>query len=95
MGVGRFGRGDLVARRGCGVRRVYEVVGVAGGRVMAAPRRVVAVYPGGEERLVLGRRGEVRELGGDWGWERWGRTSDGGNTRWGKTSDGGNTRWGS
>lgn len=77
-----FVEGQLVARRGCGVRRVLEVVRVepppqsppvqnTGGegkgegevRVWVQPRRVVAVYPEGRERLVLcGEVGEVREL---------------------------------
>ena len=58
--------GTLVARADGGTRCVYEVL-QAGETVVVCRRRLVSVYPPGpdgrpQERTLIGRRGEVREL---------------------------------
>jgi len=58
-----FDKGALVARGDRGVRRVWEVVEDRQTVLLARPRRVVAVYPEGQERLlVCAPRGKAREL---------------------------------
>lgn len=57
-----FEEGQWIARRGSQLRFVHRVVRVEGEVLQVERHRVIAVYPEGEERLLVSRRGEEREL---------------------------------